>query len=374
MMRWVLAAAALCGLVGAGYAAYLEGEGEEAQQAAPPIVRPMPPRPVPPPAGDDALTRAIRRITVRAGQAHKGLTVFTLETSAVEDEADYVSAAEALKKGDLTIREKGGGEVPALAARNEGSREVLLLAGQVLLGGKQNRVLREDVLLPADSGWVTLPVLCVEQRRWSGRDAGFADASSVAALKVRAGAQTGAPQQEVWHEVTAYQTRLNIISATGDLQDVQASVRVRAEVEDYAEAFADCWRPDTVGMVVAQHGRIVGADIFCNPVVFRKHRRRLLESYVVDWVAVRHAPRARERVVPPRLSLREAERFLGRAVRAHHARQETPGLGWRIVVEGADVSGGGLVHRGVLLHAALFAGEGATVPMGLPREGPELIE
>jgi len=107
MMRWVLAAAALCGLVGAGYAAYLEGEGEEAQQAAPPIVRPMPPRPVPPPAGDDALTRAIRRITVRAGQAHKGLTVFTLETSAVEDEADYVSAAEALKKGDLTIREKG---------------------------------------------------------------------------------------------------------------------------------------------------------------------------------------------------------------------------------------------------------------------------
>ncbi len=44
---------------------------------------------------------------------------------------------------------------------------MVLLAGEILLGGKQNRVMTEDILLPPLSAPVDLQVYCVEQGRWS---------------------------------------------------------------------------------------------------------------------------------------------------------------------------------------------------------------
>ena len=50
---------------------------------------------------------------------------------------------------------------------NRGKAHVLLLAGEILVGGKQNRVLREDILLPPLSGPRPIGVYCVEQGRWN---------------------------------------------------------------------------------------------------------------------------------------------------------------------------------------------------------------
>ena len=46
----------------------------------------------------------------------------------------------------LTEREQT--TVPELLVDNRGKVAVLLLAGEILVGGKQNRVLKEDLLLP----------------------------------------------------------------------------------------------------------------------------------------------------------------------------------------------------------------------------------
>ncbi|MHC4591475.1 MAG: ARPP-1 family domain-containing protein [Planctomycetota bacterium] len=353
----LIAASVMCGLglCLTAQASYLEEE--EAAQAAErqptrqvprPAPRPVPPRP------ENPVTQAVRRISVRPGHTHKGLTVFALEASRVVDRANYLSVEEALAKRVLHIKEKEGGSVPTLLGRNTGDWPILLLAGEILTGGKQNRTLQDDVLLLPGSGQVALPVFCVERGRWSGRDATFKSSASLSALNVRAAVNAGAGQGVVWENVAGYQSSIGAVSDTEDLQAVQESGEVREAVSDYIEAFRKHWRPATVGMVVARHGRIVGADIFCNETTFRKHRDRILESYAVDCYAVRSGRRGPHRKVAPP-DRRAAKRFLHRTLKAHYERHATPGAGQLLAVGGAGIKGKALTFQGALLHAAIFA-------------------
>jgi len=343
----ILAVLAACAAAGAR-AAYLE------QEPARPGLGP-PQGPVP----ENPLTEAVRRIAVRPGYTYKGLTAYLLEAPAPFDRTAYGSVSEALADGTLLISEKGAGTVPLLVAENRGGRPVLMIAGEVLLGGKQNRILRDDVLLPARSGPVEVPVLCVEKGRWRGRGAAFDRSSSLAVPGVRATAVAGMGQSEVWESVGRYQSRLGVASGTQDLQDVYDSAAVRAALADYRMGFGRCWRPGALGMVVARHGRVVGADIFCNAGVFRKHRDRLLDSYAVDCIAAERD----EKLWPPAPPVEVARRFLRRIYRASFTWQDSPGAGRLLRVSGAGLRGAGLVLEGRLLHAGLFP---APVPIVRP--------
>jgi hypothetical protein len=363
--------------------AYLEGDGEADRQPAqvtspepvePPetVIRPLPQNP---------LVRTVRRLRVREPHSYRGLAVFQLDLARVDDRTDYDSVDEAMRRGRLSIREKGDGSVPVLMARNEGRRAVLMLAGEILLGGKQNRVLQRDLLLPDHSDWIELPVYCVERGRWRGHSRTFAESSQVAGANVRAMAVAQVDQAQVWSGVAAYQERFGVPAATGDLQTVQESPEVREAVAAYRREFRLHWRRQTVGMVVARYGQIVGADIFCNADVFRKHRDRILDSYAVDCYSVL---REHERSDPGRLiprsppSRRDAERFLQRVYEAEFSNLDTPGLGGLMEVRHNDLRGLVLSRGDAVLHAGLFAapefiplplGPQPVLPAPMPRPG-----
>lgn len=156
MQRAVLFALLACALALAATAgaSYLE----EVPAPEPGVVRP---NAVP----DNPLTRLVQRVSVRPWYSHRGLTVLRVELPDVGDDTLYLSLDEALEAGALVITEKEAGSVPMLLARNKGNRPVLMLAGEIVVGGKQNRTLRDDLLLPPHSETVELPVYCVEQGR-----------------------------------------------------------------------------------------------------------------------------------------------------------------------------------------------------------------
>lgn len=372
MKRLLYVIAVLCACLAPqqrGQAAFLEGDdGGAATERIVPA-----PRPVPPPRpADNPLVRAVRNASIDRSHTYRGLTVFLISMSRVEDDEDYTSTDEAVQQGTLSIEEKGSGSVPALRARNTGREPVLMLAGEIVLGGKQNRILQHDVLVPPRSGWLELPVLCVEHGRWSGRSTEFTNRATMSALNVRAGVNLRADQEAVWREVGSYQAALSAPNATGDLQAVQDSPEAREAVRDYRDGFRRHWRGEEVGMVVARFGRIVGADLFCNPAVFRKHRDRLLDSYAIDCWSVRRRMELDEEelIAPPAVSQRDAERFLRRALGAGVRPMPTPGWGQLADVGGNRIGGTALSHEGVLLHSALFE-RADIVPLSL-RQPPVL--
>jgi len=362
---WIVMILSAC-VVATAYAAYLEGD--EPKEEAPVRIVPPPPRPIP----ANPLTEMVGRLTVREGYHYRGLTVFLVELARISDDRPYLSTQEALARDVLVVQEKGGGTVPRLIVENQAKEPVLMLGGEVLLGGKQNRILREDVLLPARSGPVEVTVLCIEQGRWSGKGVAFDRAASVAPSAVRSAVQAGKAQEEVWQGVTAYHEAFRVESGTRDLQAVQDSPEVQKTLKEYREQFAEhCWRPEAVGMVVARYGGIVGADIFCNAAVFQKHRDRLLESYAIDHIAHPIIDQWEKR-----LSRDDAQQFLRRVVRAEFTWRGSPGEGRLLTAKGAGLDGTALVYRDNVLHACLMAAEAEVIirrplrPVPLPRPQP----
>ena len=61
------------------------------------------------------------------------------------------------------------GRVNELQIENTGAEQVFIQAGDIVKGGKQDRVLTVSFLLPANSGRLPIASFCVEQGRWSAR-------------------------------------------------------------------------------------------------------------------------------------------------------------------------------------------------------------
>lgn len=330
-------------------AAYLAGDDQPVE-----ILRP--PRPEP---AVNPLTRRIQRLRVVPGHTYKGLTVYLLETDWIVHRENYRSMSEALLAKELVITEEPAASVPSVLAENKGDRAVLMLAGEIIVGGKQNRTLKDDVLLDAHATAI-LPVLCVERARWSGRYQPFLEGSGMASLDVRGGAISGRAQGEIWDSVSSYQRKLSVEAPTADLSAIQKSPEAARAVADYTDAFRKHWRAEAVGMVVARHGRIVGADIFCNRQIFAKHRDRLLESYALDCHVHRND------VI--RHHQQDAAQFLARVHRAQFTWREAAGRG-RILAVSAGITGHALTLGEDIVHAGLFP-ERPPVPIVRPMPEP----
>ncbi|MEO1608013.1 MAG: DUF6569 family protein [Pseudomonadota bacterium] len=78
-----------------------------------------------------------------------------------------LTLSEALADGTVKIHETGN--VTELAIENKGAEPVFVQSGDVVRGGKQDRVLTVSLLLPANSGRVPIASYCVEQGRWTKR-------------------------------------------------------------------------------------------------------------------------------------------------------------------------------------------------------------
>ncbi len=142
------------------------------------------------------------------------LTVFPVVGSKSYDTGEFLTLDEGLRSGDVVVTEAGqarglirrrsgepivihpgrGAEVNQLVLVNNSKRPLLLLAGEIVTGGKQDRVIGKDRIVPAESDPVDLSVFCVEPGRWvaaSGKDefsSGRGNLNTFASVGVRASA------------------------------------------------------------------------------------------------------------------------------------------------------------------------------------------
>ena len=318
---------------------------------------------VAPPPPPDEVKRFLEKLDVLAPTYHGGLTIFPLELRGREDETDYASLDEAIRSGIVRVSDTG--VVREVTMENVSRRRwVFALTGEVILGGKQNRMLRDDVLLSPGSGPVRVPTYCVEKERWTGHDrAKFSRGRGLGNYALRRKALAGEPQGKVWEQVEAEQQRFGVASATKDYGAVMDSPAVARELGGYRTAFERIWRPRAVGFVVALGRRIVAADVFCNQRLFWKLRGKLIDSYALDCVR-------RYKHVRPSLRQEDARNFMARIYTARFRRHASPGSGEKLTFGGSGVEGEALVHRNATIH--LHASPGYRIlpigprPPGLP--------
>jgi hypothetical protein len=189
------------------------------------------------------------------------------------------------------VPDRGGASVNELVLVNESSRPLLLLAGEVVSGGKQNRIIGADLLVPPKSDPLPLTVFCVEHGRWSAGGGAFGSAKAIAHPGIRLQAQANKSQQGVWDSVSRAAEAVPAASPTQDYTAVLSSAAAEERVEKVARSIeADYERElreqvrgrGAVGVVVAINSELVWSDVFPNADLFRKYWPKLLRSYVME--------------------------------------------------------------------------------------------
>jgi hypothetical protein len=280
------------------------------------------------------VARAGLRVVWLAGRPAPPLPVATLE--------------EARKRGDLQVVERDQASVPMLIVENRGKSHVLLLAGEILLGGKQNRVLVEDVLLPPASGPRDIGVYCVEQGRWAGGSKEFESKGSFAAPGLRSRVMEKADQGRVWAEVERYARAAAAPSPSRDYQAVYEQPEVKAHLDEAARDLAE--PPATaLGAAVFVGRGLAGLDLFGDPSLFARQWPKLLRAQALDAYRRPAEPPVDEKGLRGRV-----EELLRIAATAPGTARTNAGVGqlFESRVEGHRAAA--LVHGGRVVHVAIL--------------------
>jgi hypothetical protein len=198
---------------------------------------------------------------------------------------DYITLVEAKKNGWVEIVERPGAEtVDTLVVRNTGPKPLLLMGGELLLGGKQDRIVAHDTIVPAGKE-VEVRVYCVEHGRWSGESKSFKAEGLMAPQSVRESATYG-DQAGVWKRVDEYN-----IKATGTNQLESRTVHLGLSDSDVAKKVEDGLAKlreslkntkNVVGIVVAIDGKVRTFELFGSPKLFESARDTLLRSFLAE--------------------------------------------------------------------------------------------
>lgn len=274
---------------------------------------------------------------------HGNLTVFPVVAGKSYPTGEFMTLDEGLRSGDVVVTEAGnvqglirrhstpavrsdGAQVNRLVLVNNSKRPLLLLAGEIVTGGKQDRVIGKDRIVPAESDPVDLSVFCVEPGRWIAASEHFgaseamygaavggrsqnapAPMAMMAQPSVRAKAMADKDQNEVWAEVRKQQQAVSVevaaaapalateVGRTSSYARVMENEEVKKQVDSVAKPIEQNYQSlirqlrdrNAVGVVVAVNGRIIWADVFASTDLLEKYWPKLVRSYASEAVVTR---------------------------------------------------------------------------------------
>ncbi|MGC8833611.1 MAG: ARPP-1 family domain-containing protein, partial [Armatimonadota bacterium] len=99
----------------------------------------------------DVIERTINQLRVGRPISYRNLTVFPV-TGPEQFDVEFLTLDEALRQGVLEVSEVGSGRVSEVRVENTSNRYVFMMAGEVIVGAKQDRMIADDVLVPPKSG------------------------------------------------------------------------------------------------------------------------------------------------------------------------------------------------------------------------------
>jgi len=171
--------------------------------------------------------------------------------------------------------------VNTLFVENISADTIIILGGELIRGGKQDRMIAQDFMLPPHSGKIDVGVYCVEHGRWSApnEDVKFKEAMPMAPNKVRKAGSKERNQQKVWEEVEDISAMMDLKITTGALAHAMNSEEFNKVLQKYADCYKTGWPDEVVGVVAVMGDEIVGCDLFASPTLFNKYFPSLLKSY-----------------------------------------------------------------------------------------------
>jgi len=261
-------------------------------------------------------------------QDYKNLSIVPIKTEKKSD-IEYILLKDALDKNQIDIIETS--IVNKLTIRKNMPENLLVLKGDYVVGGKQNRVVSVNGLIEKKE--IDIPVHCIQHGRWgygNGYDGdiripriprmprrdpnspwnrpGYPDeinieierpwhgvdydedntnfyiGKSFAACSLRndisKDSAGGSGQSKTWNKISSISNLVGAHSFTGDYDEV-----INAKKKDIDEYMKNFKYIDGQNGIMVKIGDGIFTDYFDKPETFKKQYERLMSSYIIDSLA-----------------------------------------------------------------------------------------
>jgi hypothetical protein len=310
----------------------------------------------------------------------------------VKRQTGYLPLEEALQRKLVAISEQAQARVPELLATSTAETPVILVGGEQVIGGLQNRVFNTTILVAAKSE-LRIPVTCVEAGRWHESYENYEDyqapttstevgddeteqpaparpdrrafaAQEAAYSKLRkmhakavtdslaAGAGHFSDQSAVWGEVQARMASTAAYSPSGAMHALYRTPERAKKLKDTMDGLR---RPEgALGFVAALGSEVLGAELFTDEALADAYWEKLARTYAVEALDASESTTEAPTDTPGEVATAGEARLLEQALAAEIQVHPSPGLGADARLVGSDVSGAGLVYDGSVVHLSLF--------------------
>ena len=352
-----------------------------------------------------AVATAVRTLIegVRAGEPLRagGLTLIPLlpATEQVKRQTGYLPLEEALRRGLVTITEQAQATVPELVATSTAETPVVLVGGEQVIGGLQNRVLNTTILVAAHVVQ-KIPVTCVEAGRWhesgdryesyeapamsggevaqgpgdptprrktaarafTSDEAAYAKLRRMHAKSVTMSLSSGgghrSDQGAIWSEVSERMAFTGSFSPSNAMDTLYKTPERAHRLKETVEALK---RPtEALGFVAVVGTEVLGAEIFTDEALADAYWEKLARSYAVEALDAGSDGADSQGEAGPTSDAEDETarvseaRLLAEALAADIQVHPSPGLGADARLVGSHVTGAGLVYDGAVVHLSLF--------------------
>jgi hypothetical protein len=249
---------------------------------------------------------------------HQNLTIFLIHGEDASSNKNLITLQEAMEMKVFKVYETE--DVNELMVENISPKyDVFIQSGDIVKGGKQDRVLAISIIIPRNSGKVSIEAFCVESDRWEGRgneskkefssseERVVSKELKVATNGTESGSGSGigdgngtgsgrGSQSEVWKEVANAQRNISAnvtadVTANSSASSLQLSLenkKLAKAREEFAKKFSDLTqgKTDVIGYAFAINGKINSADIYVSNHLFGKLWPKMLKAAVTEAISL----------------------------------------------------------------------------------------
>ncbi len=276
-------------------------------------------------------------------QTYKNIAAIPIRTP-INYKFDVLTLEKGFELGLVEIKELKHSQVNTIEVANNSVTPLLLVDGEEIIGGDQNRIVNSTVLV-APKSELKIPVNCTEKGRW-GYKHEFEHSAYMANSRTRYAkalfdSEDKDEQAAVWRSIDELETSRGFSSDTQAMSESYDNVNV--DLEGGIDEFKI--EKGQTGVLIMVDGEIKGFELFFNSEIYASYHEKILKSYIID-----------AEISDSQFSINtdEAKTFIADAIDCKFSPSKSIGLETPYLFKGEEGLGKVYAYKDEIIHLSFF--------------------
>ena len=212
-------------------------------------------------------------------QVHENIAIIPLRTE--RNYIDILTLKKGLELGLVEVKECDTSQVNTVIVKNRAVTPLILIDGEEIIGGDQNRIVNSTILIDAGN-MMQIPVSCSEKNRWAFKSE-FKQSEYMANYNTRrakeyASRVSSSYQDVIWSSIDCLEAENDYASPTSAMEESYENIK--AAQNEIIKEFRIV--DGQTGVLVMVDGEIKGFELFLNSEIYRDFHEKIIKSYLID--------------------------------------------------------------------------------------------